>query len=70
VRLLHGALDPIVPVAQSRDFAARARAAGDDAAVTVVDGAGHFDVVASFAPAWGAVERAVLDLVSGGGRAR
>ena len=50
-------------MAQRRDVGVRARAAGDDAAVTVVEGAGHFDVVASFAPAWGVVERAVLELV-------
>ncbi len=64
IRLVHGALDPIVPVAQSHDFAERARAAGDDAVATVVKGAGHFDVVASFAPAWSAVERAVLELAA------
>lgn len=63
VRLVHGAGDPIVPVAGARAFEARARAAGDDARLDVVEGAGHFDVIAPFAPAWRAVERAVRELV-------
>lgn len=64
VRLVHGALDPIVPLAQSERFAERARVAGDDAQVRVVEGAGHFDVIAPFAPAWGTVERAVRELLA------
>jgi acetyl esterase/lipase len=62
-RLVHGALDPIVPLEQSERFAAGARAAGDDARVWAVEGAGHFDVVAPFAPAWARVEEAVLSLL-------
>jgi acetyl esterase/lipase len=63
VRLVHGALDPIVPVTQSRAFAARNRDAGGQAAVTIVDGAGHFDVIAPHAPAWYHVLRAVRELL-------
>jgi acetyl esterase/lipase len=69
LRLVHGALDPIVPLAQSEAFAARARAAGDDVAVAVVEGGGHFDVVASFSPAWGTVRDAVLAAVAPPARA-
>lgn len=62
-RLVQGARDPIVPVAQAHGFAERARAAGDDARVVLLDDAGHFDVVAPWSPAWPAVERTVLELV-------
>ncbi len=64
-RLLHGALDPIVPVEQSERFAERARARGDDAQVWLVEGAGHFDVIAPFAPAGARVEEAVRSLLPG-----
>ena len=65
-RLLHGALDPIVPLDQSARHAARARELGDDARLEVIDGAGHFDLIAPFAPAWAAVEAAVLELLGPG----
>ncbi len=64
LRLIHGSRDPIVPVAQSTLFAARGRAAGGDVQVAIVDGAGHFDLIAPFAPAWTAVRQAVLALVA------
>ncbi|NGX17702.1 alpha/beta hydrolase [Wenzhouxiangella sp. XN24] len=63
-RLLHGRLDSIVPLAQSERFAAQARAAGDAAVVEVIEGAGHFDLIAPFAPAWPSVEAAVHELFS------
>lgn len=56
VRLVHGALDPIVPLEQSERFAEAARSRGDDAQVVVLPGAGHFDVIAPFAPGWTRVE--------------
>ncbi|HEV2733554.1 MAG TPA: alpha/beta fold hydrolase, partial [Longimicrobiaceae bacterium] len=56
VRLVQGDRDPTVPVAQATGFEAAARAAGDDARVVLLEGAGHFDVVAPFAPAWAEVE--------------
>ncbi|MEW5927898.1 MAG: alpha/beta hydrolase [Gemmatimonadota bacterium] len=62
VRLVQGDRDPIVPVAQAAAFEAAARAAGDDARVVLLEGAGHFDVVAPFAPAWAEVERAIREL--------
>ncbi|HEV2149605.1 MAG TPA: alpha/beta hydrolase [Longimicrobiaceae bacterium] len=63
-RLLHGALDAIVPVEQSREFAERASARGDDARLVLVEGAGHFDLVAPFSPAWARVEEAVRSLLA------
>lgn len=63
VRLVHGTGDAIVPIAQSEQFAAHAIALGDDARVIRVDGAGHFDVIAPFAPAWPTVLAAVRSLL-------
>jgi acetyl esterase/lipase len=59
VRLVHGDRDAIVPLAQSRDFDARNRAAGGASEVFVVAGAGHFDLVAPRAEAWATVLRAL-----------
>lgn len=59
VVLVHGDADPIVPVAQSRKLVARERAGGASPELTVVPGAGHFDLVAPQAEAWGAVMRAL-----------
>jgi acetyl esterase/lipase len=65
-RLLHGALDPIVPSGQSRAFAAKARAQGDDARVVLIEDAGHFDLIAPFGSAWANVEAAALELLGQG----
>lgn len=62
-RLVHGGSDPTVPVEQSREHAERARARGDDARLEIIEGAGHFDVIAPFTPAWRSVERAARELL-------
>ena len=51
--LVHGAADEIVPVSQSRDYAAR------DPRVDLVEleGADHFDLIDARHPAWAAVVR-------------
>jgi fermentation-respiration switch protein FrsA (DUF1100 family) len=59
VQLVHGAADPIVPLAQSQRYADGARTAGGRVTLTVVDGAGHFDLVAPQATAWTSVIHAV-----------
>jgi acetyl esterase/lipase len=63
VRMVHGAADPIVPVAQSRTFADRLKAAGEHPILTEVEGAGHFDVIAPQSSAWPAVLDAVRSLL-------
>ncbi|MEP6991197.1 MAG: alpha/beta hydrolase [bacterium] len=63
VQLVHGEADPIVPVAQSRKFLARDRAANGTAELHVVPGAGHFDLIAPQSEAWASVLRAVHELV-------
>jgi acetyl esterase/lipase len=60
--LVHGDADPIVPAAQSRKLATRERAAGGSPEVTIIPGAGHFDLVAPQSDAWPAVLRAVRSL--------
>ncbi len=62
-RLLHGALDPYVPVEQSRTFAVVGRRLGDDVELTVIDGTGHFDLIAPWSPQWAIVEKAVRSLL-------
>ena len=64
VRLVHGASDPIVPPSQSRALADRLKAAGEQAIVTEVAGAGHFDLVAPQSAAWSAVLAAVQSLAA------
>ena len=64
VRLVHGALDPIVKLEQPSAFAAGAGAHGEDVRIELLEGAGHFDLVAPFAPAWPAVQDAVLELLA------
>jgi acetyl esterase/lipase len=58
VRLIHGELDPIVPLAQSKSFLAKLRGSGDRAELDVIPGAGHFDLLAPQSEAWPLVLRA------------
>jgi pimeloyl-ACP methyl ester carboxylesterase len=62
-RLVSGALDAIVPPGFSADYAARAARAGDDAALTLVPGAGHFEVIAPGTEAFAAVAAEIRSLV-------
>jgi acetyl esterase/lipase len=50
--LIHGARDSIVPMAQSEAYVAAAEAAGQRADLRVLEGAGHFDLIAPFSPVW------------------
>jgi acetyl esterase/lipase len=59
--LVHGPADEIVPLAQSRDYAVAARAAGDEVELVEPAGADHFDVVEPTHPAW----REVVDRLPG-----
>jgi acetyl esterase/lipase len=61
--LVTGELDTISPPRVAHDFAARARAAGDDAEVVILPGASHYDEVAATSASWplvlGAIEAAL-----------
>jgi acetyl esterase/lipase len=61
--LLHGALDRIVPVELSKDYADRARKAGDNARLQILPDAGHFELIAPHTSAWPAVLEAVQALL-------
>lgn len=62
VRLVHGAADAVVPVEMGREYESAARRGGGDVRLAVVEGAGHFELIAPRSSAWAAVEAALLSL--------
>jgi acetyl esterase/lipase len=58
-RVIHGVNDNVVPISISRDYVAAARSHGDDATLTEVPGAGHFELIDPRSAAWDVVKRAV-----------
>lgn len=55
--LVHGQDDPLVPVEQSRAYAARAQEAGDEVQADLLAGVDHFDVIDPRTDAWRGVLR-------------
>jgi acetyl esterase/lipase len=64
VRLVHGSADDRVPCEMSRDYLARARAAGDDAELDELPGSGHFEVIDPLSAWWPRVQAAFTALAS------
>jgi acetyl esterase/lipase len=64
-RLIHGAQDRVVPLDMVRRYEAAARKAGDDVSLTVIDDAGHFELISPQTTAWPTVREAVMSLVKG-----
>jgi pimeloyl-ACP methyl ester carboxylesterase len=62
-RVLHGAVDDVVPIEISRRFVAAAKKSGDDSKLIEVAGAGHFELIDPRSSAWPMVRGAVLELV-------
>ncbi len=62
--LINGARDPIVPVAFGRAYAAAGAKAGDEVELTVLDEAGHFELIAPFDDAFIVVRDAALSMLS------
>lgn len=62
-QLIHGARDSIVPLKLARDYEAAAKARGERINLTVLEQAGHFDLISPRSDAWPTVERAVLSLL-------
>lgn len=62
-RLIHGDLDPIVPIAQSETFAAKAQEKGDDTKILTVKGGSHFDMASPYSAAWGVVKTELKNLM-------
>ena len=60
--LVSGALDPIVPPQFATEYAARAKAQGDDVQSLVISGAGHFELIDSTSDAWRQIVRLVEDV--------
>jgi len=50
--LITGELDTVSPPRAAHDYAARARAAGDQAQVLILPGASHYDEIAASSPSW------------------
>jgi len=63
-RLVTGSLDAVVPPAFGDRYAAEARVKGDDASHTLVEGAGHFEVIYPGSDAFRVVLEAIRSLVS------
>jgi len=62
-QLVTGALDTVVPPAFGEEYTARARGKGDDASHTLVEGAGHFEVIAPSTEAFRAVLEGIRTLL-------
>ncbi len=62
-QLIHGGRDTIVPLKLARDYEAAAKARGERINLTVLEQAGHFDLISTRSDAWPTVERAVLSLL-------
>jgi acetyl esterase/lipase len=67
-RLVHGTADERVPADQSRDYTARAVAAGDDASCDLLPGCGHFELIDPLSAAWPAVLAAFRSAAAGPAR--
>jgi acetyl esterase/lipase len=64
-RLIHGAQDRIVPLEMVRQYEAASKKAGGNVSLTVLQNAGHFELIAPGSSAWPIVEKAVLALLGG-----
>src|SRR5262249_48035832 len=62
--LVHGVDDDIVPLSQSRAYAARAQELGLDVELVELESADHFDVVDPAHPAWATVLASLPRLLS------
>ncbi len=60
--IISGDLDPIVPAAFGRDYATKARAAGDAAQVVDIPDAGHFELIDPGSAAWRRIEPVIAQL--------
>lgn len=57
--LITGQLDTVSPPRVAHEYAAKARAAGDQAEVVILPGASHYDEIAASSPAWPLVLAAI-----------
>jgi hypothetical protein len=59
--LICGSIDDVVPPTFSRDYVAAKKKMGEDACLTEIAGAGHFEVVDTRTKAGNEVQRIVID---------
>jgi len=62
--LISGSLDWLGPPEFAEEYTAIAKKGGDEVRSTVIEGAGHFELIAPGTPAWAAVEQAVLHTIA------
>ena len=62
-RLIHGARDRIVPINLSREYEVAAKKKGDDVRLTILEQAGHFELIAPESSAWPAIEESIRSLL-------
>lgn len=63
IRMIHGQLDNIVPLSQSEAFVEKAKAAGDDVTMLMIEGGGHFDMASPYSEAWKVVKQELKKLL-------
>ena len=63
VRLIHGAKDTIVPLELGKEFSVAAKSKGEQVTLTVLEDAGHFELISPQAKDWAVIEKAVLTLL-------
>lgn len=61
--LIHGRRDQIVPADFSKDYETKARTKGDNAQLTIIEDADHFELIAPHSSAWPAVVESVSTLL-------
>lgn len=62
--LITGSLDWLIPPALGAEYVTLASKAGDDARMRVIEGAGHFEIIAPGTPAFRAVQELVVSLAN------
>lgn len=70
VRLIHGKQDRIVPIELGQEFAAAAKRKGDDVTLTILEAAGHFDLISPQVKEWTVIEDAAMGLLKSKGLKR
>ena len=68
--LVHGAMDDVVPVALSQDYARRAEASGDPVHFVELPDVGHYELIDPLSSAWSAVLSALAWVIADSGRRR
>ena len=63
IRLIHGVKDNIVPLELGKEFVATAKSKGEQVTLTVLEDAGHFDLISPLANDWAVIKNAVLTLL-------